>query len=136
MWVLEQFAFSDEARSLYGGNITSANIETAIDMIYMGLFNRHPETDGLNFWVNSFNTGASTPASILWELMKGAQGTDAQTVQNKLVAASRFTHVLDPNLDGNPPFFAAYPSWAGDWLSDVTYDTATIPTEEQIGALF
>ena len=66
----------------------------------MGLFNRHAEADGLAFWVNSFNTGASTPASILWEVMKGAQYTDKNTLNNKVTASNRFTHVLDPELDG------------------------------------
>jgi hypothetical protein len=137
---LEQFAYSDEARTLYGGDITGSNIATVIDSIYQGLFGRSPEDEGKAFWVNSFNTGASTPATILWELMKGAQGTDAQTVQNRLVAASRFTHVVDPDLDGLPPFDRRYAGYADcvtarQWLSHVTSDPATMPTEDEIRAL-
>jgi hypothetical protein len=64
--------------------------------------------------------------------MNGAQGTDAQSVQNKLVAANRFVQVLDPDLGGTPPFQATY---AGDadalsarhWLAGVTYNPVTIP---------
>jgi hypothetical protein len=138
--VLEQFAYSDEARTLYGGDITPSNIATVIDSIYVGLFGRHAEADGLSFWVNSFNTGALTPATVLWELMKGAQGTDAQTVQNRLMAASRFTLVVDPNLDGLPPFDRRYAGYADcvvarEWLTQVTSDPATIPTEDEIRAL-
>jgi hypothetical protein len=136
--VLSQFAYSDEARNLYGGDITSSNIATVIDSIYQGLFGRDPEADGKAFWVNSFNTGASTPATILWELMKGAQGTDAQTVQNRLVAASRFTQIIDPNLDGLPPFQVTY--GANDipavrtWLAGVTWNPATIPSHDETTA--
>jgi len=134
-WVLEQFAYSAEARALYGGDITGSNIATVVDSIYLGLFGRHAEADGLAWWVNSFNTGASTPATILWELMKGSQGTDAQTVQNRLVAADRFTQVVDPDLDGLPPFQATY--GANDipavrtWLAGVTWDPATILNQDQ-----
>jgi hypothetical protein len=139
-WVLEQFAYSAEARALYGGDITGTNIATVVDSIYEGLFGRQAEADGKAFWVNSFNTGASTPATILWELMKGAQGTDAQTVQNRLVGATRYTHVVDPNLDGEPPFdrrYAGYDDCAAArvWLSGVTWNPSTIPTEGEIRAL-
>jgi hypothetical protein len=138
--VLEQFAYSAEAQALYGGDITGSNIATVVDSIYEGLFGRSPEDEGKAFWINSFNTGASTPATILWELMKGAQGTDAQTVQNRLVGATRYTHVVDPNLDGEPPFdrrYAGYDDCAAArvWLSGVTWNPATIPTEGEIRAL-
>jgi uncharacterized repeat protein (TIGR02543 family) len=133
---LEQFAYSAEARALYGGDITGSNIATVVDSIYMGLFGRHAEPGGLAWWINSFSTGASTPATILWELMKGAQGTDAQTIQNRLVTANVFTEIIDPNLDGLPPFQAAYPDGARtrQWLAGVTWDPVTIPTEDQIRA--
>jgi hypothetical protein len=138
--VLSQFAFSEEARNLYGGDITGSNIATVVDSIYMGLFGRHAEAGGLAFWMNSFNTGASTPATILWELMRGSQGTDAQTVQNRLVTANRFTQVVDPNLDGLPPFQATYGGYADcakarQWLAGVTWDPLTIPTEDATRAL-
>jgi len=134
MWVLEQFAFSPESQVVYSGGISVTNIATVIDSIYMHLFNRHAEPDGLAFWVNTFNAGASSPASILWEVMKGSQGTDKDTLNNKVTASTRFAQVLDPELDGVAQ--TAYPSWAGSWLSDVTYDPATIPTEDQIRLLF
>jgi hypothetical protein len=136
---LSQFAYSDEARALCGGDITGSNIATVIDSIYSGLFGRHAEAEGLAWWVNSFSTGASTPATILWELMKGAQGTDAQTVQNRLAAASRFTRVVDSNLDDNLPFDRRYAGYddcacARQWLAGVTFDDGTVPAEDQIRA--
>jgi hypothetical protein len=135
--ILAQFANSAEAKSLYNGDITGNNIATVIDSIYMGLFNRHAEPGGLAFYVNGFNAGGETPATILWSVMNGAQGTDALSIQNKLVAASRFTHVIDPNLDGQPPFDRRYEGYADAtaarvWLSNVTWDPVTVPTEDEI----
>jgi S-layer protein len=131
-WVLNQFANSAEARVLYG-DIQADNIAEVVDAIYMGLFNRHAEQEGLDFWVNSFNTGASTPATILWNVMMGAQGLDDQTIDNKVVAASRFTEALDPELDGRPPFQATFLGTEDNdavraWLAAVTYNGATIPS--------
>lgn len=134
-WVLNQFANSAEAQVLYG-DIQADNIAEVVDAIYMGLFNRHAEQEGLDFWVNSFNTGASTPASILWNVMMGAQGLDDQTVDNKVVAASQWTQVLDPELDGRPPFQATFLGTEDNdavraWLADVTYNGATIPSVDE-----
>jgi hypothetical protein len=129
--MLHDFAYSDEARSLYNGDITGANIATVVDSIYQGLFARSAEPGGLAFYVNGFNSGGETPATILWSVMSGAQGTDALSVGNKVTAAGRFTQMIDPNLDGLPPFQRAY---AGDddavkarqWLAAFTSDTSII----------
>jgi hypothetical protein len=138
--VLTQFTYSVEARDSYGGDITSSNIATVIDSIYVGLFGRHTDADGLVWWVDSFNSGASTPATILWEIMNGAQSTDKPTLDNRLIAATRFTRVVDPNLDGQPPFARRYTGYedfakAEQRLAGVTWDPATIPTEDEIRAL-
>jgi hypothetical protein len=131
-WAVDQFAASLESQKIYGGTITSANINMVVDGIYMGLFNRHAEADGLAFWVNSFNTGASTPGTIVWEISRGAQGPDYDCLMNKVTASNRFVHVLDPNLDGVSPFFAPFPAWSNDWLADITSDPNTVPTEATI----
>ena len=56
------------------------------------------------------------------------------TLDNKVTASGRLTHVLDPEFDGVSN--RAYPSWANNWLKNVTYDPATIPTEDAIEGLF
>jgi lysophospholipase L1-like esterase len=131
-WAVDQFATSLESQKIYGGNITSANIAMVIDGIYMGLFNRHAESDGLTFWANSLNTWASTPGTIVWEISRGAQGPDYDCLMNKVTASNRFVHALDPDLDGQSPFFAPFPAWSNDWLADITSNAATIPTEADI----
>lgn len=133
--VLDQFANSAEARALYGGDITSSNIAAVIDNIYVGLFGRRAEADGLSWWANSFNTGASTPATILWEIMKGAQSTDKATLENKLVAANRFTRTVDPEVDGRD-LMATYAGYddcevARGWLAAVTFNPVTVPDQNE-----
>jgi outer membrane protein assembly factor BamB len=139
--VLEQFSRSEEARVIYGGDVSSSNIAKVVDSIYMGLFNRYvePGASGLDFWVNGFNSGGATPANILWQVITGAQGPDAASVRNKLTAANRFTQTLDPELDGEGPFQA---TWFGaekshlvrQWLAAVGSDDATIPTQNETTA--
>src|SRR5690606_9525942 len=70
---------------------------------------------------------AYTIEQIAVGILDGATGADAETIANKVVAASNFTAALD-----TPDELAAY---AGDeaaafgraYLADVTDDDATIP---------
>jgi hypothetical protein len=48
------------------------------------LFNRNAETGGLNYYVNGFNLGQFTTATIMLNVLYGAQGSDLQSVNNKL----------------------------------------------------
>jgi hypothetical protein len=138
--ILHDFAYSDEARSLYGGDINPTNIATVVNSIYKGLFNRDADPGGLAFYVTGFNTGGETPATILWSIMGGAQGTDALSVQNKVTAAMIFTRAIDPDLDGSG-FQYNYSGnivaqRARDFLSAVTWDSETLPTPDEIGEFF
>jgi uncharacterized membrane protein len=134
--ILHDFAFSDEAKSLYGGDITPNNISTVVNKIYRGLFNRDADPGGLAFYVNGFNSGGETPATILWSIMGGAQGTDALSVQNKVTAAMTFTRVIDPDLDGLN-FQVTYAGDADaqkarDFVATVAENVTTIPTLAQV----
>jgi hypothetical protein len=134
--ILHDFAFSDEARSLYNGNITSANIADVVNSIYRGLFNRDADPGGLAFYVNGFSTGGETPATILWSIMNGAQNNDLLTITNKVTAALSFTRAIDPDSDG----LNLQVTYAGnidaqkarDFIAAVTSEGVTIPTADQI----
>ncbi|MGC9258406.1 DUF4214 domain-containing protein, partial [Desulfurella sp.] len=98
--IINAFANSPEAQANYG-TITSANIATVITDIYQALFNRapNPQGQGLAFYENGFNNGTFTPGTIALNILNGAQGNDAVTLENKLTAAMQFTQAIDPALN-------------------------------------
>lgn len=131
--VIEAFAASEEARSLYG-DILPAAIEAVIIQEYNWLFGRDPDDTALSFWVDAFYSGA-TVGSIIWSMIDGAQGEDLLSVNNKLTAANLFTMTIDPGLDGKriqATYSRLEDAAAGrNFLSPVTSDVGTIPTQTQ-----
>jgi beta-lactamase superfamily II metal-dependent hydrolase len=98
--IIEAYANSAESQALYG-TINSGNISTVVNGIYNALFGRDAETEGLNYYANGFNSGQFTPATIMLNVLYGAQNEDLQSVNNKLSAANLFTRTIDPELDGS-----------------------------------
>lgn len=97
--IIEAYANSAESQALYG-TIDSSNISTVVNDIYYALFGRNAEIEGLNYYVNGFNLGQFTPATIMLNVLHGAQNEDLQSINNKLAAANLFTRASDPDLDG------------------------------------
>ena len=135
--IIQAYANSPESRTLYG-DINSGNIGAVVDAIYLALFNRHAEPGGLDFYMTGFKDGRFTAATIMLNVLFGAQNDDLQSIDNKLTAANLFTRTIDPELDGLG-FLATY---AGDgdttngrsYLASVTADTATVPSRDQTTA--
>jgi hypothetical protein len=132
--IIEAFANSAESQALYG-TINSSNISTVVNGIYNALFGRNAEAEGLNYYVNGFNSGHFTAATIMLNVLYGAQNEDLQSVNNKLAAANLFTRTIDPELDG-ANFLATYSGNADaqkarDFLPTVGWDSATIPTQAE-----
>jgi subtilisin family serine protease len=127
--IIPAFANSPEATALLGP-INSGNISTVVGGFYQAAFGRAPDAVGLAFYVNGFNAGTFTPASIIINILDGAQGTDRQTIDNKRAAANFFTLTIDPLLDGNllAMYDAADIPAARDFLSPISFDPATAKT--------
>jgi len=133
--IMSAFASSAESTALYG-TITSANISTVVTGFYNSMFGRVAETAGLNFWVNSFNAGTYTPATIMLNILYAAQNEDLLSVNNKLTTANLFTRTIDPEIDGRS-YQATY---SGDpdavaartWLANVTWNPITIPIQSEV----
>ena len=135
--IIEAFANSAESQALYG-TINSSNISTVVNGIYKALFGRDAETEGLNYYVNNFNSGRFTAATIMLNILYGAQNEDLQSVNNKVTAANLFTRTIDPCLEGTN-FQATYSGdtdaqKARDFLSTITFDPGTIPTQTAVTA--
>jgi len=130
--IIEAFANSGESQALYG-IINSSNISTVVNSIYQALFCRSAEAAGLSYYVNGFNSGQYTPATIMLNVLYGAQNEDLQSVNNKVTASNLFTMTIDPELDGKD-FQATYSGDADaqkarDFLSTVCSNPVTIPTQ-------
>ena len=132
--VIEAYANSLESQTLYG-TINSGNISSVVNSIYRALFNRDADAAGRDYYVAGFNAGMFTAATIMLNVLNGAQGGDLSMINNKLTAADLFTKTIDPDLDG-ANFQATY---GGDsdavsaryFLSLVTASASTVPTQSQ-----
>lgn len=85
------FSNSPESKAMYSAMSTGE----LIDDIYMTLFNRHAEPDGVMFWSNAIDTGQITSAGAAYEILHGAQNDDMVTVHNKLMVAQAWDQHLD-----------------------------------------
>jgi hypothetical protein len=132
--IIEAFANSSESLSLYG-TITSSNISTLVDRIYMALFNRPAEAEGKAYYVEGFNAGRFTAAKIMLNVLYGAQNQDLLSINNKVSASNVFTRTIDPELVG----YNLQATYAGnsdaiagrDFLTFVTWNSSTVPTQEE-----
>jgi hypothetical protein len=135
--IIEAFANSTESRALYG-TINSNNISNVVNGIYMALFNRPAEAGGMAYYINGFNSGQFTAATIMLNVLNGAQNQDLMSINNKLATANLFTGVIDPDLDGRN-FRVTY-AGEGDvinarsFLASVTWDPAAVPTQAETTA--
>ncbi len=136
--MIEAFANSDESRALYG-TITSGNISTVVNNIYRALFNRDADQGGRDWYVAEFNAGRFTAASIMLNVLFGAQSgtTDYQSISNKVIAANLFTRTIDPDLDGSNyqvTYSGTNDNTKGrEFLSTLAGPT-TVPTQSQVTA--
>lgn len=114
--IIDAFGNSAESTALYNGASNSAKIS----QIYQQLFNRAPEAEGLNYYVELLANGQATLATIALDILNGASGSDLSVVSAKLDAANDFTGAIDSGAETS-----AYDGdWAAqqarDWLHDVT----------------
>ncbi|MBF0680063.1 MAG: hypothetical protein IR164_14105 [Devosia sp.] len=105
-----------------------------ITRIYRDLFNRYPEPEGLQFFSNLMTSGQASAQDIAIHIMNGAQGEDAQILENKIEAANRFTTALE-----TPEEIAAYSGhpaiqYAQQFLAQVNASRDSIPDAETITA--
>jgi hypothetical protein len=95
-----------------------------VNAVYLNLLSRAPDLAGLEYWALQLDTGAITLANLSLAIIAGAQGSDIETLENKVAAATAFTNALDTTEEAlgytTPEANAA----ARDWLTDVTDDAS------------
>lgn len=89
--VIAGFSASSESNALYAGVPTAQKVSA----IYLNLFNRLPEANGLAYWVAQIDSGAVTQAQAAYQIQSSAGPGDATAVANKLAMANSFTAQID-----------------------------------------
>jgi hypothetical protein len=85
------FAAEDEYQDEYEGMTN----EQIVDQVYQNLFGRAAETAGKEYWADLLDAGTITIDKVVAEIAAGAQTTDAEAYENKVVGATAFTNALD-----------------------------------------
>ncbi|MGZ8318519.1 MAG: DUF4214 domain-containing protein [Telluria sp.] len=88
--LVDSFGTSAESAALYPGDDRAF-----VTAIYRNLFNREPDTAGLNFWAGNIASKAMTRANAALAIMGGAQSSDAVGITRKQQVASSFTTALN-----------------------------------------
>lgn len=87
----------------YQTRFSSKSNSEIITAIYQSLFDRDPETDGLNFFSGALTSGSLNINNIAIAILNGAQNADKTLVDKKIAAADLFTSAID-----TPSEVAAY----------------------------
>lgn len=117
--LVDMFANSPESQGLYTGNNAAF-----INAVYLNVFNRNAELDGLSFWTGFLDRGQITRAQAAMWILSGAQNDDATVVKKKVQAATYFTGALDTAAETL--------SYAGDSTNQAVRDlfaTIAAPTD-------
>ena len=88
--IINSFGTSAEATSLYS---SSSNI-AKINAIYVALFNRSADAEGLIYYAGLLDNGTKSQASIALDILNGATGDDLTLITKKLVVSADFTAAM------------------------------------------
>ena len=133
--IAASFAVQTEAKSLYGflaspasGN--AAAVASFVTQVYQDLFNRAPDSGGLAYWTSQLQTANGNPHAVgqfILNVITGAQGPDASSIQNKVTVAQDFTDSLTA---ANLPYNTGADQIAHSAIAATTPFPSTVTTEE------
>lgn len=86
-----EFAKSNE----YGQTFAGKSHLEIVRTVYLNLFGREPEDDGIEFWVGALEKRLTTIDAVVSEIARGARNEDLKAFNNKVSAATAFTAALD-----------------------------------------
>lgn len=101
--IINAFAGSDESRALYGNmlgsNVDAVQVEVFINSVYLNLFNRDAEPEGLAYWRSQIlGDSGQSPLPIevaILTIMEGALGDDRLILANKLSASVEILTLME-----------------------------------------
>lgn len=120
--VSSAFAGSVEYRDAYG----SATVAERVNRVYLNLFGREAEAQGLSYWTGLLEQKLITVADLVKQVAAGAQLSDKTAFTNKVLAANAFTAALDTRdeaiaYSSGPPAVAVA---AKHFLQTITTDAS------------
>lgn len=89
------FAGSAEYADLYSG----MTHEQRVQQVYQNLLGRAAEPSGLAYWVAELTSGRQTISTLVSSMQANAQGTDIETINNRVNYATAFTAQLDTSAE-------------------------------------
>ena len=114
--IAQSFFDQEETKALYPAGTSNSDFVTSV---YQNLFNRVPDTAGLNYWENELNIGSFTKNSFIQAVINGAQNNDtsndADILSNKTSVGLSF---LNAGLDNKDD--------ARSIMLNVSSDTASV----------
>jgi len=122
--VLAEQYFSPSAE--YTTNFAGLSNTQIVDKLYQNIFGRAAEAAGLISWATALTDGSETVASIALQLSYSAQGTDADTFNNRVTAATAFTDGLTTAAEITGYSGTAAAASAATWLATVTDDASLV----------
>jgi len=88
-------SFGDSAEYVAGfGALSNVALVTNL---YQQMFGRTPEAEGLAFYVDKISTGASTLATVAWDIAVGSQNDDLIIITNRIDVANTYTTAITTN---------------------------------------
>jgi hypothetical protein len=135
--LVDAFGTSAESAALYTGGTTQF-----VTAVYQNVFNRAPDTEGLQFWSSAIDGGGLSKGDAALSIMAGAlvnttaQGLiDAQIVRNKTAVATSFTATLNTDATKSSAYSGnAAAATARSMLATVTDTTDTTAFQPTIDA--
>lgn len=88
--IAQSFFDQSETQTLYPSGIENSSFVTSV---YDNLFNRAPDTDGLNYWVGELNNGNISKQNFILAVINGAQNTEIS--QDGTILTNKQTVGLD-----------------------------------------
>ena len=88
--IAQSFFDQPETQSLYPSSTANSSF---VASVYANLFNRAPDTDGLNYWVQELDSGSVSKQNFILAVINGAQNTDIS--QDATILTNKQTVGLD-----------------------------------------
>jgi len=115
--IASQFANSTEYTSLYDG----ASSFEIVNQLYINLFGRSAEVEGLKYWAAKLDSGELTIGTVAYTIANSAQNADLVAITNKVTAADQFTNTL--TVDQIIGYSGSSANQvAKEWLAGITDD--------------